>query len=369
VNLQASSRRRFLKIAAAGAIVGAASVFGGLEVLGYFNQTATTSTGCQTVHSSETMPNTDASFFIDPYQNQMNRLVDWLNTPWQPAAQGFGFDSTFQLVRGGYWPGYNDSGLFDSQGGRVFPNGYHPGMVLIDSNFILAKTLDFFNQQSGRTPSTVYNTCRNYLGATTFVNPAAGASPDMEAYNGFDRREIFLGKTSPFYGEINAVYQTASQIWYVPGHTLSSSNPIVTALPTVQVQNPTTDIEFFAPRILLEYLNDNISQAKSDFLSVINSWQPGCPGQIGAPFGGFYTSRCLSFTIAVARSCKDVDGTPFWALPGVQPIVQQIIESLWAIQQPDGGIPTSYYPAAGETPESTGEALLAFDPTLPSRFS
>ncbi len=356
------SRRRFLKFAATGAIIGAAGIFGGLEALGYFNQP--TSFTCQQVNPTATFPNTDDGFFIEPYQTQINQLVNWLNTPWVPASGGYGFDSNYQLIRGGNWPGYVDSST-----GKVFQSGYHPGMVLIDSNYILAKTLDWFNSQSGRTPTNIFSACSNYLyPPSSFVDPALGANATTAMYNGLDRRELFLGKLS-VWPRPNAVYQTASQIWYLPGHTLNDISPIVTALPTTPIPNQPEDMEYYAPQILLEYLNNEVEQAKLDFLNVISHWQPGCPGQIGGPYGGSYTSRCLSFTIVVARCCKDTDGTPFWLLPNVQPVMQQIIDSLWAIQQGDGGIPTSYNPPFGVTPESTGEALLAFDPNLPSRFS
>lgn len=360
--MSVNSRRRFLKWAAAAGIVGAAAAFGVYEILDY---PRTTSVSCAPTNVSESVTQSDYSFFIEPYQSEVARLVSWLTIPWMPNGGGYGYDPNFQLIRGGNWPGYSNTTA-------VFQGGYHPGMVLIDSNFLVAMSLDYFSKSSSN-PTNVYNTCRAYLGDTDFINPAAHADPSSETYHGNDRREIFLGKLSPYYvqgkGPVDAVFQTASQIWYVPGHTLSNSDPIVTALPTVQVPYQPEDLEFFAPWILLEYMQGNVSQAKSDFLNIIGTWEPGCPGQIGSPYGGNYSSRTLSFTIIVARSCMDTDGTPFWQLPGVQQVLSEIIQSLWAIQGSDGGIPTSYNPSAGETPESTGEALLAFDPNLPARFA
>ncbi len=352
------SRRRFLKWTAAGVILGAAAIYGAFDVL---DHSVTSSVSCEAVNSTETFADTDYSFFLEPYQTEVKRLVSWLTTPWNGA--GYGYDSNFQLIRGGNWPGYSNTTA-------VFQAGYHPGMVLIDSNFLVGMSLDEFTKYTA-TPTNVYATCRSYLSNTDFLNPQQHADPPSEVYVGNDRREILLGKLSPYYvegkGPVQAVYETASQIWYVPGHTLSDSDPIVTALPT----NPSSseNMEFFAPQILLEYMQGNVAQAKSDFLDVTGAWKSGCPGQIVAPYDGSYTSRSLSFTIIVARCCVDVDGTPFWQLPGVQPVLAEMMESLWAIQGTDGGIPTSYNPSAGETPESTGEALLAFDPNLPARFA
>jgi hypothetical protein len=352
-----------LKFAAAGGVVGAAAILGAYEFLK--SPLATTTTGsCGPANSSISYANSDYAFFIEPYQFEVSRLVGWLTTPWATNTGGYGYDPNYQLIRGGNWPGYSNST-------EAYGSGYHPGMVLIDSNFLVGMSLDSFTK-STKNPTNVYNACRNYLNSTNFVDPASSASPSTETYKGTDRREILLGKYSPYYvkgkGPVNQVYLTASQIWYVPGHTLSGPDPIVTALPTSAVAS-SQDMEFFAPLILLEYMQGNIAQAKSDFLSVINSWQAGCPGQLGSPFGGNYASRDLSFTIIVARSCVDTNGTPFWLLPNVQPVVAEIVQSLWAIQGSDGSIPTSYNPSTGPTPESTGEALLAFDPNLPARFA
>jgi hypothetical protein len=54
----------------------------------------------------------------------------------------------------------------------------------------------------------------------------------------------------------------------------------------------------------------------------------------------------------------------------VQTTLQQIIDTLWAAQLADGSIAATYSPnLIGASPESTGEAMLAFDPNLPSRFN
>ncbi|MGH2638755.1 MAG: twin-arginine translocation signal domain-containing protein [Rhabdochlamydiaceae bacterium] len=373
------SRRKFLKMAAAGAFAVVASVAGigfYYDLLGNHSSTYVTSSSSRATNTTSfqgggskttTIINqADYDFFIAPHQDQVNKIVSWLMQPWgggrSSSSHSYGFDPNYQLVRGGNWPGYTDSS------GNTYKNGYHSGMVIIDNNFQHGLSLDWFNAQRG-VSTNAYQTCRNYLDSSRFVNPNVNASPSAQTYNGMDRREIFLGKLSPHYGKVNAVYETASQIWYVPGHMLSDPDPIVTALPVNPFAYQQSDMEIFAPQILLEYMQGNISQAQRDFLNVINSWQSGNPGQIGGVYGGNYTSRCLSFTIAVARCCKTSSGTPFWKLPNVQPKIQEIIDTLWSIQQSNGGIPTSYAPAAGETPESCGEALLAFDPNLPSRFA
>jgi hypothetical protein len=284
--------------------------------------------------------------------------------PWDESSpDSFGFDDNYQMVRGGSWPGYSDAL------GNSFNDGYHPGMVIIDNNFQHGLTLDRLNSEKGIT-TEVNKTVRGYLNSTQFLDPADDADPSTESYDGTDRREIFFGNLSPSYGNLSCIKDTASQIWYVPGHTLSDPDPIVTALPTRCLPSGPSSMETYGPKILLEYMQGNVEQATNDFLRVINSWVPGTPGQLGAPYDATYKTRSLDFSIVVARCCKDTTGTYFWQRPDVQPTLQQIIDTLWATQQPDGSIPTTYAPSpVGSSPESTGEALLAFDPNLPSRFS
>jgi hypothetical protein len=307
---------------------------------------------------------TDVQFFYERYSGQTEGLRSWLMQPWsETSSNTYGFDPNYQMVRGGNWPGYSDSL------GNNFNDGYHPGMVIIDNNFQHGLSLDWFNAQVGIS-THVNQTVRYYLENTQFVDPAVSASPSIESYNGTDRRETFFGKLSPSYGKLTCIMDTASQIWYVPGHTLSDSDPIVTALPTDCLSDSPSPMETFGPKMLLEYMQGDIEQTTADFLNVINSWQSGSPGQLGAPYDTQYRTRSLDFTIIVSRCCKDSTGTYFWQRPDVQQTLQEIIDTLWASQLADGSMAATYFPnLKGASPESTGEALLAFDPNLPSRFN
>ena len=151
------SRRKFLKIVSASAIAAAAAVAGAGVYFDLFRNTGTsnssgssTNTGTSSNFISEPsttiLDEADYNFFIAPYKDQINRVVDWLMQPWEgstgtSSSHSYGFDSNFQLVRGGNWPGYTDTS------GNVYKNGYHPGMVIIDNNFQHGLSLDWFNAQ------------------------------------------------------------------------------------------------------------------------------------------------------------------------------------------------------------------------------
>jgi len=364
------SRRNFIigGVAAAAAIA-ATGVYLGLRP-GPSNPSSTTSTAptnSTSLASSTTATIVDTSddqFFYERYANEVEGLRSWLMQPWSEAgSHTYGFDTNYQMVRGGNWPGYTDAI------GNSFNDGYHPGMVIIDNNFQHGLSLDWFNSQKGIS-TQVNQTVRNYLNNTQFEDPAVGANPSSENYNGTDRRETFFGKLSPSYGKLSCIMDTASQIWYVPGHTLSDPDPVVTALPTVCLPSGPSPMETFGPKMLLEYMQGNIDQTTTDFLGVINSWQPGTPGQLGAPYDTQFKTRSLDFTIVVARCCMDSTGTYFWQRPDVQPTLQEIIDTLWAAQLANGSVAATYSPnLVGSSPESTGEAMIAFDPNLPSRFN
>jgi hypothetical protein len=326
--------------------------------------TESTTTYSSSTFSTTTVDTSDDQFFYDRYAGQVEGLRSWLMQPWnEDISHAYGFDENYQMVRGGNWGGYIDAV------GNAFSDGYHAGMVIIDNNFQHGLSLDWFNDQQGIT-TEVDKTVRDYLSNTQFVDPAVGSDPSTEGYDGTDRRETFFGKLSPSYGHLTCIKDTASQIWYVPGHTLSDPDPIVTALPTDCLPDGPSSMETFGPKMLLEYMQGDLEQTTSDFLGVINSWEPGTPGQLGAPYDTQYRTRSLDFTIVVARCCQDSTGTYFWQRSDVQPTLQQIIDTLWASQLTDGSMAATYAPTLkGASPESTGEAMLAFDPNLPSRFA
>jgi hypothetical protein len=308
---------------------------------------------------NNTSQNTDYSFFIAPNAGRVEAVREWLMQPYDPTSRlSFGYDNSTGLISGGYWPGYGN-----------YTNGYHNGAVLIDTNLLLGKSLDYLNAQKGVTTDIAANT-QKWLDNTTFVNPD---QPGIaQSYEGNDRREILFGKV------VSCVYVTASQIWYVPNHTLSDPLPIVTALPTNCSQDKPSSLELFAPWIDLNFLNGNRTQALTDFTYTIDNWIPtpgtGVNGSTGGRFNSILdpaspcsTARVLALWLESARA------TGYWNLnSNTRTVAEQVVNELWSLQQPGGGLSaTGGSPGCrlGQViPESGGEAILAFDPRVPSWF-
>jgi len=308
--------------------------------------------------SSTVTATSDYPFFIAPNTARIESVREWLMQPYNPnLPDSFGYDNITGLISGGFWPGYSP-----------YRNGYHNGAVLIDTNLLLGKSLDYLNAQKGITTTIEANT-RKWLGNTTFTNPATGAN---ESYQGNDRREILFGTPE------SCIYVTASQIWYAPNHTLSDPTPIVTALPTNCSQDVPNSLELFAPWILLNYIDGNRNQSMNDFTYTIDNWiatpGTGIDGSTGGHFSQILdpaapcsTERVLALWIEAAR------GTGYWNLDSnTRTVAAQVVNELWSLQQTNGGMA-----AAGGAPgckvgqiiaESGGEAILAFDPRVPSWF-
>ncbi len=304
-------------------------------------------------------PLNDYSFFVTPNAQRVEAVREWLMQPYVPTSgKSFGYDNATGLIAGGYWPGYGN-----------FSDGYHNGAVLIDTNLLLGESLDYLNAQKGISTSIEATTLK-WLDNTSFIDPA---QPGANAtYQGNDRREILFGKV------VSCVYVTASQIWYAPNHTLSDPSPIVTALPTTCSQDQPNSLELFAPWIDLDYIDGNRTQSLTDFMYTVENWTPTPDTGVNSTTGGHFnsildpaspcsTSRVLALWLEAARA------TDFWDIsPNTRTVAQEVMNELWSLQQPDGGLAaTGGAPGCklGQViPESGGEAILAFDPRVPSWF-
>jgi len=334
-------------------IVVAAIVVASIATISYvLLQTSTTTTTTNSAIS-------DYSFFVAPNAARIESVREWLMQPYDPnSVDSFGYDNTTGLISGGYWPGYGP-----------FSNGYHNGAVLIDTNLLLGKSLDYLNSQKGITTTIDANT-RKWLGNSTFINPAKPGT--NETYQGNDRREILFGKP------VSCVYVTASQIWYAPNHTLSDPTPIVTALPTNCSQDAPNSLELFAPWIELDYIKGNRTQSMNDFMYTIDNWIPTTGTGVGGSIGGHFnlildpaapcsTERVLALWIEAARA------TGYWNLDSnTRTVAGEVVNELWSLQQSNGGMVASGGAPGCKVgqviPESGGEAILAFDPRVPSWF-
>ncbi len=295
-------------------------------------------------------PSNDYNCFTGPKTAGVELVRQWFMRPFSGASGTFGYDPTYEMIRGGDWGG-----------------GWHNGFVLIDSNLILAKALDYSNAQKGIVTHVEAN-LRQWLTNTTFNDPQTGQGA---TYQGNDRREIMFGKI------LACVMDTSGQVYYVPGHTLSDPVPITTAIPTT-CANPlrSSAMSVLALWIELYYLEGNSADASKNFDVTVSGWTPTPGTGIGGSIGGYFndqldggkckSSRTLALWVHMVRA------TGFWNRDSqTRTMAQQVQNQLWANQGSDGGISSSYPTCTGykATPESSGYALLAYDPRVPSWFS
>ena len=308
-----------------------------------------TSTFTSTATSAGT---SDYSYFIASNLARIEALRGWFMSPFNLAADKAGYDPSYGMIRGGFWGG-----------------GFHDGFVLIDSQLIASSTLDYLNAAAGMNTS-IYSNMEQWLSGQ-FVDPSTGATG---TYNGTDRRELMLGILLP------CVSSDSGQVFYVPGHTLSDAVPITTALPTGCTSSAPSAMSTYSLWIELYYLRGNISTAEGMFQTVLNGWTSTPGTGLGGSIGGYFSdlfdngpdqgkcksSRALGYFLEMSRA------TGFWNMSDQsRAVALQASDELWAHQNSDGGIAVNYPECGNQTkssPESTGLALLAFDPRVPSWF-
>jgi hypothetical protein len=338
------------------------------------------STG-NTLFNGVCVPTDDFTLWVQPYLGNIEQVRRILMTPYVLAKGHYGYDSTFGLVRG--------ANIEPSPAiGITSPN--NDAIVLIDNNLEGSASLDFWNSYKG-VASTVEANCRHFLDATSFDEIGTNCPPFPQmTYDGTDRREAKLGKHSPYYGMLSKpgqqIHNTSGQTDFVPGYegingskascsappTLQTNlaNPIVvTALPIDSPINGGGNLETDGPWISLQFEQGNVSVAHGEFAKVVGAWDGNTFGSYGS------ATRDLLHFIHCARA------TGFWrdaTITGpkgtAQEVVQQVVALVWQIQASggDGGLTQCYSGTAGcgstDTPEPNFQAMIAFDPRVPTWF-
>lgn len=331
--------------------VGTSTVGPSTTSIGQSSSISTSSNFSSTSSSSSTTftTNADYSFFLAPNLARIIALREWFMTPFNASDQKAGYDPVFGMIRGGYWGG-----------------GFQNGFVLIDSNLILAKSLDYFNALDGES-TDIEGNMMHWLSNTTFVDPTTGQTA---TYSGNDRREIMFGNLE------QCVMDDSGQVFYAPGFTPGDPVQITTALPTSCDSGSTGSMNIYAIQIELTYLEGNTNLAQQMFEATMSGWTPTSGTGLGGSVGGYFnnsfdggnckSSRTLGYWLEMARA------TGFWSLDAQsKTMAQQVMNELWAHQLPDGSVSVDY-PGCGNdnraSPESSGLALVAFDPRVPLWF-
>ena len=309
-------------------------------------------TGPSSTSNSTSAGSADYAFFVQPNLANIEALREWFMSPFDASTQKIGYDPNYGMIRGGYWAG-----------------GFKDGFVLIDTQLILASSLDYFNSLSGVHTDIEANT-RSWLNGS-FIDPSTGAAG---TYNGTDRREVLFGATPA------CIRNDSGQVFYVENHTLSDPVPITTALPTSCASDSPGGMNVYAPWIELYYHEGATGKAEAMFNLTLSAWTSTPGTGVGHTTGGYFSdtfdsgpdqgkcksSRSLGYWIEMARA------TGFWNLDNEsRTVAEEAMHELWAHQESDGSISVNYPGCKNDVKasgESSGITLLAFDPRVPAWF-
>ena len=312
----------------------------------------TTSSTSDTVSSASGTD--DYSFWVEPFKENYSNLVSYIMKPYPDSKRTYGFDSTYGMIRG-----CNIEGYTDALTGVSYPSGYNNGFVMIDSNILCGRPLDYWNALNGSFATQIDANCRAWLAKTWVAyDELSNGNYATNSYNNNDRREALFGNNVPYiYG-----FEGVGQHWYMPDHNDSNPPAIITEFPdTTKIHEGLIPepLEYLGPEICLAVIQGNIQGAAQALDAVKSSFSNG---NFGSVYGQNLT-RTLNFAIGAARAL----GKDYWE--NDEATWQSIAQEMWSWQGNDGGVPTGYkVNAGGETPESCGLALWAFCPDLPNWF-
>src|SRR5579872_2700145 len=215
----------------------------------------------------------DYQLFIQPNLANIELVRSYLMRPFQQGSTRLGYNSQYGMIEGGHWPNSCTGVQFQI---CPTPDG-GAGFVLVDNNLLIGSTLDYLNSLNGIQTNILGNT-RSYL-SQTFVDPTNPGS--TATYNGQDRREIFLGNSSPYFGHIQCVYSGGTQSWYISSNNYNQPNTITTELPGVSTPDDHSgcdsntgaqSLEEFSPLVILTFEKGQTAQAQSMFLQTVAAW-------------------------------------------------------------------------------------------------
>jgi hypothetical protein len=323
----------------------------------------------------------DYQLWVQPYLAQLEKVRAVLMTPYTIGNQHYGYDSTTGLVRGGNIEPSPAIGV---------KNGYNDVIVAIDNNLEGSASLDFFNSaaspfngQVGFIPinTNIYGNVRALL-AETWIGIGACNDPFTQysypsSFSLLDRREAEYGSTDPYYstlikpgnhlGGIGNNCGTEGQTWFLPGYDslpTSMTKPLIaTEFPSNTPIGSTGDLEE-----LSFYIDEMYLQCRAG-TSPCSLWQNAYLNAMSqypfaAPREALHFIQTSRATAAWTMSNMTYDGVSAYQM------LQDTINRIWSSAVgPGGGLYQSFSGGGSdETPEPNFQAMIAFDPRMPSWF-
>jgi len=335
----------------------------------------------KTTNSATLSTSQDYQLWVQPYLAQLEKIRQVLMAPYTIGSQHYGYDSGLGLVRGGNIEPSPAIGV----GG-----GYNDVIVAIDNNLEGSASLDYFNSASsplvGQAGFSVVNT--NIYGndrallSKTWVGIGGCAAPFVQynyptSFALVDRREAEYGSFGPYsgllresgnhLGGIGNNCGTQGQTWFLPGYDslpTSTSKPlIVTVFPSNQPVGSTGDLEelsFFIDQAYMQCTAGTTSCAvwQNAYLNAMSQYPFGAPRQ------ALHFIQASRATAAWTLSNMTYNGMSAYQM--LQNTISRVFSSAIG---PDGGLYQSFSGGGSDkTPEPNFQAMIAFDPRMPSWF-
>ena len=331
--------------------------------------------------SATSTANQDYQLWVQPYLAQLEKVRQVLMTPYTIGNQHYGYDASFGLVRGGNIepsPAINVNG------------GYNDVIVAIDNNLEGSASLDYFNSassplvgQPGFVPvnTNIYGNVRALL-SKTWIGVGGCSSPFVQynypsSFSLLDRREAEYGSFGPYFstlikpgnhlGGIGNNCGTQGQTWYLPSYDsvpTSMSKPlIVTEFPSSTPIGSKGNLEELSFYIDETYLQCHAGTAscslwQNAYLNAMSQYP------FSAPREALHFIQASRATAAWSMSNMTYNGVSAYQM------LQNTINKIWtSAVGPDGGLYQNFGGGGSDkTPEPNFQAMIAFDPRMPSWF-
>jgi hypothetical protein len=336
----------------------------------------------------------DYQLWVQPYLLQISGIRAVLMTPYASGRGHYGYDSSFGLVRGGN---------IEASPALGVTNGYQDVIVAIDNNLEGSYSLDYFNSadsvlmgQPGFIPqaTNIYGNDRVLL-SKSWDGVGSCSSPFVQynypsSFSLLDRREAEYGFIGPYASILaspgnhlggigsptcsnGAISTTSGQVWFLPGYenpqTTSAQPLIATVFPSNQPVASTGNLE-----TLSFYIDQMYMQCQAGVSSSCSSWRMSYLNAMSQyPFQA--PRDALHFVQVTRATAAWQDPTLTFNGVTAEQMLQDTIGKLFSPSSnggalgPDGGLYQSWGGGgSSDTPEPNFQAMVAFDPRMPSWF-
>lgn len=329
----------------------------------------------------------DYELWVEPYLSQLAQIEAVLTQPYSP-----GTSDSF-----GYYPalGLSCGGNVEASTAMDIASGYNNVCVLIDNNLEGGASLDYFASPSSvlvgqpgfnQINLQIYTNTRRYLS-----QPFFGIGPCSEPFTVYnypssfallDRREAEYGFAGPYASELlqpgihiggigtlkcNGLTEHG-QVWYLENYDNPGSTMIVSELPNSKAPDTNSDLEelsFVIDELYMQCVAGTApcSQWQSAYLNAMSQYP------FAEPRDALHFIQVTRATSAWAMSNMTYNGTSAEVM--LQNTITKIFtpESAGGALGPDGGLSQTWGGGNDETPEPNFQAMVAFDPRMPSWFT